>query len=168
MTHQLTGGVGQYGQYRRYYWVSSNVTGYSTPISDAFSNWINTSYIPGVTTSISIYSTSTQSSSSIDIYNQNFSGNTTGMTEFWLYSTQIADPSSQNWGWNKILIDCSDTSVYTTSKKTGLVAHELGHAMGLSHQPNLPSSSIMYNYDDKRTLSHPSSIDCNNINHIYG
>lgn len=166
---KLNGGVGQYGQYRRYYWVSSNVdSNYSTPISNAFTNWVNTTSNPGVTTSISIYSTSTQSQSSIDIYDQSFSGNTTGMTEFWMYSNKITDPSSQNWGWNKILIDCSSTSSYTTSKKTGLVAHELGHAMGLSHQPSKASSSIMYNYDDKRALSRPGTVDCNNINHIYG
>lgn len=166
---QLSGGVGQYGQYRRYYWISSNVdSSYTTPILNAFSNWVDTSSNPGVTTSISIYNTSSQSSSSIDIYKQSFSGNTTGMTEFWLYSDEVTDPSSQNWGWNKILINCSLTSSYSTSKKTGLVAHELGHAMGLSHQPKNPSSSIMYNYDDNRALSRPGTVDCNNINHIYG
>ncbi|WP_347992531.1 matrixin family metalloprotease [uncultured Eubacterium sp.] len=61
--------------------------------------------------------------------------------------------------------------------RTGLVGHEIGHAMGLSHQPNKQNSSIMYNYDDRYILSDngntaiernkPAKVDCNNINHIY-
>ncbi len=170
---QLSGGVGRYGNYRRYYWVSSNVTGFATPIANAFDYWVNTSTTPGVTTSISIYETATQSSSSIDIYNYTFptvDGSTvTGLTEFWLYNDNISDPSSQNWGWNKIFLNCTfaTNNSYSSNKKTGLVAHEAGHAMGLSHQPTLSSTSIMYNYDS-RTLYRPGTVDCNNINHIYG
>ncbi len=82
-------------------------------------------------------------------------------------------PSASNWTWGKIYIDQNDTSDYSNRKKTGLVAHEIGHTMGLSHQPNRPTDSIMYNYDDERKFSdgsfrnRPSKRDCNNINHIY-
>mgnify|MGYP000875666519 CR=1 FL=1 len=165
---RLTGGVGQYGKFRRYYWLSSNVSSdYVSTIAAAVSNWVNTTTNPGVTTSISIRQTTTQSSSSFDIYDFSFAGSTTGLTEFWIYSTYINDPSASNWGWTKIFIDCNKTSYYSIFDKTGLVAHELGHAMGLSHQPNLPGISIMYNYDDYRDRDRPGSIDCNNINHIY-
>lgn len=170
---QLSGGVGQYGNFRRYYWVSSGVSGFSTAISNAFYYWVNTSTTPGVTTSISIYETTNQSASSIDIYDQSFpvvNGDTiTGLTEYWLYGSCIYDQSSQNWGWNKIYLNCSfvNNNSYSENKKTGLVAHEAGHAMGLSHQPSMSSTSIMFNTDN-RTLYRPGTVDCNNINHIYG
>lgn len=163
---QLTGGVGQDGAFRRYYFITSSVSSdYISPISTAFSNWVNTSY----PTSISIRQTTSQSDSSFDIYNNAFSGNTSGMTEHWTYSTYIEDPSSSNWGWTKIFIDCAKTSGYSSLDKAGLVGHEAGHAMGLSHQRYYSDGiSIMYNYDDLRDTDKPGSIDCTNINHIYG
>ncbi len=105
---QLTGGVGQYGDFRRYYYLV-NVTGNdASPIEIAVGNWVNTTDNPGVTTSISIRETTTQSNSSFDVYNKAFSGGITGQTEFWTYSNKIDDPSASNWGWTKIFIDCSN------------------------------------------------------------
>ena len=72
-----------------------------------------------------------------------------------------------NNGYKKVLIDCTKTNNYSADVKAALVEHEFGHTFGLSHQPSLKGSSIMYNYDD-RTLSRPGAIDCQNINHIYG
>lgn len=40
--------------------------------------------------------------------------------------------------------------------------------MGLSHQPLMSTASIMYPGDDLRSRDNPGSIDCDNINHIYG
>ena len=49
---QLTGGVGQYGNYRRYYCRRANVDAYwSNYVSFSFDCWVNTS-TPEVTTSI--------------------------------------------------------------------------------------------------------------------
>lgn len=95
-------------------------------------------------------------------------------TEFYSYSTKVADPSAKNWTWNICYIDgvkVTDLD-YSNAQKTGLVAHELGHAMGLSHQPTRKSDSIMYNYDsrcfaDGSARNRPAKRDCNNINHIY-
>ena len=164
---QLSGGVGNYGNYKRYYWFSSSFSHYSSYATTAMDRWIYTTDNPGVTTSISWRNTTTQSSGSIELYEQNLSGDTTGITEFWYYSTELSDWSTQNWGWNKILIDYNDTSSYTYSKKLGLIEHEMGHAFGLAHQP-YNTASIMYPYDDERSGSRPATVDCQNINHIYG
>ncbi len=72
-------------------------------------------------------------------------------------------------GLKSSLIAVINSLSYSDFKKAGLFGHELGHAMGLSHQPDLPyGQSIMYNYDDVRDTDRPCSIDCNNINHVYG
>lgn len=164
----LNGGVGAWGAANRYYWISSGFSnaGYTGYAQQAVSEWVNTTTTPGVMTSISIAQTSTQSSSSFDLYNVSMSSYT-GLTLFYLYSTQVSDPSTQNWGWTEIDIDCADISVYGDARKTGLVAHEFGHAMGLSHQPTLSATSIMYNYDSGRSMFRAASVDCNNINHLY-
>ena len=169
--HKLTGGVGEYGSFRRYYWVDSSVpSSFNTAISDAVNKWVNTTSSPGVTTSISIRKTSVKKDSSFDLYGTVLGGTKTGLTEFWVFDDKETDPSSKNWGWNKIYIDKINTqnpNIYTTTVKSGLVAHEFGHAMGLSHQPSHPTDSIMYNYDNRKQKT-PAKIDCQNINHIYG
>ena len=166
---QLSGGVGQYGSFRRYYWRSGNVDAYwSTYVSSSFDRWVNTSANPGVTTSISFRSTSVKADATIEIMNDVLNGSTTGYTEFYIYSTKIEDPSSRNWGWAIIKYDSGKTQSYSQEQKIGLICHELGHAMGLSHQPEGALTSIMYSYDRGRFLNHPSVIDCNTINHIYG
>lgn len=172
---KLSGGVGNYGNNDRYYWIDSNFSGnYTTRVQNAFKHWVFTSTNPGVTTPISIVQTTQKSASTFDIYKKSLSGNTTGITKFYSDSSSVNDPSSQNWTWVKIQIDQAETSSYGNMQKTGLVAHEIGHAMGLSHQPNNQYDSLMYNYDNGRKFSEngdfrnrPSKRDCNNINHIY-
>lgn len=166
--HKLTGGVGEYGSFRRYYWVDSSMpSSFNSAITDAVNKWVNTTSSPGVTTSISIRKTSVKKDSSFDLYGTNLGANITGLTELWVFDKQIQDPSAQNWGWSKIYINKYNTVNYSTTTKRGLVAHELGHAMGLSHQPGLKYSSLMYNYDSRGRTT-PAKIDCDNINHIYG
>lgn len=171
---KLTSGVGEYGKKKRYFWIDSDFSkNYKEQISNAFKYWTYTSSNPGVTTSISIKKSSLKSDATFEIHKKKLTGNMTGLTEFYSKQKKIEDPSASNWTWGKIYIDQNDTSDYSNRKKTGLVAHEIGHTMGLSHQPNRPTDSIMYNYDDERKFSdgsfrnRPSKRDCNNINHIY-
>ena len=56
-------------------------------------------------------------------------------------------------------------SGYTTAKRQGVAAHELGHAFGLAH--NASSRAILMYPDDSRTVTTPSSDDKAGINAIY-
>lgn len=165
----LNGGVGAYGSANRYYWISPGLSnaGYTTYVQQAVNEWVNTTTVPGVTTAISIAQTSVQGNSSFDLYNTSLGG-PTGRARFYIYSSEIADPSSQNWGWAEIHVDCTvhSNNGYSAGTKRGIVAHEFGHTMGLSHQPSLSTTSIMYNYDS-RSMYRAATVDCNTINHLY-
>jgi hypothetical protein len=167
--YELNGGVGAYGGANRYYWISSGLSsaGYTGYVQQAVNEWVNTTTVPGVTTSISIAQTSVQANSSFDLYNTSLGG-PTGQTKFYIYSTQITDPSTQNWGWTELHLDCTahNNNSYSAGTRRGIVAHEFGHGMGLSHQPSLKTTSIMYNYDD-RSMYRAATVDCNTINHLY-
>lgn len=170
----LVSGVGNYGKSTRYYWIDTKFgKNYTECIKDAFSFWTHTTSNPGVTTPISIHRSTKKSDATFEIRRKSFGSNTTGLTEYYSYSSSVGNPSAKNWTWNICYINESLTKDYSNAKKIGLAEHELGHAMGLSHQPFRPTDSLMYNYDDERKFpngkyrNRPSERDCKNINHIY-
>ncbi len=166
-SYQLTGGVGDYGNYRRYYYVTSSASNYSTTISNAMSSWVNTSTTPGVTTSISWRETSTQSSSVMDIYYGSYYGSgIAAATTFWTYSTNI-NPTTSNWGWGKICLNGSTFANLTAFNRQGTTAHEMGHVFGLD-ETNSDTSSVMCQLGSGRTVNRASASDLRTINSIYG
>jgi len=166
--HILNGGVGQYGANHRYYWVSSSLSsGQQSIVATAVDQWVNTTYTPGVITSISIKKTINQTDSSFDVYKVSLPSGYTGKTNHAYYSNSV-DPNNSNWGWTLLEIDFTQMNSlsYSTPKITGVVSHELGHAMGLAHRTD--TDSVMYLYDTGRVYQRPTASDCHNINHIYG
>jgi hypothetical protein len=178
----LSGGVGNYGYGTRYYYNTPLPAGSAASyIAQAVYEWNYTSNLPGVTTSISIVQTTNQASSSFDILSWDLTpeGNIVGLTKFFTYNTQLYswatnNYSTQNWGWNQILIDWNRmgslgySSTQLPIKTRSLISHEFGHAMGLSHRHNGQTTSIMYPFLDNMAWSSPSPSDLHNINHLYG
>lgn len=54
-----------------------------------------------------------------------------------------------------------------TIQRKVTIAHELGHAFGLSHRNNAPSSIMCQYLGGTRTATYPSYSDCMAINHLY-
>ena len=167
-------GVGNYGKNRRYYYESGFNSTYSKYIADAVSEWVHTSTgYPNVKTSISIRKTTTKKSALFEFIKGYIGSGIGGETRFFLYQKEIFLKSDgslpKNYGWAQCIIAVSELDKYNLSaaQKQATVAHELGHAMGLSHQNNR-RESIMCQYGAGRTATRADAIDCNTINHIYG
>ena len=170
---KMTGGVGNYGSNRRYYWTSGLSATFKGYAASAVSEWVNTSPgYPYVATPISIRETATRSAAMFEFWDATLQYGVLGQTTFWVNNTEIKLNSSgalpQNYGWSLILIS-ADNMVYLSvpaSKRKGTFAHELGHGMGLSHQNNNQYSIMCQDYYD-RIVQRAEAIDCNAINHLY-
>lgn len=168
--YTLNGGVGNYGSANRYYWIDASAFSSSqiSSIISAAQTWVYTSSAIGVTTPISIERTTTQSSSVFDVYKKYLGVNTLGQTEFWTYSTHHALTNGAlftNYGYTKIYINTYESSM-TGKQLQSTIAHEFGHAFGLSHRQTVPSS-IMCQTKYGRTAIRASASDLQTINHLY-
>lgn len=167
----LNGGVGNWGYSTRNFYITPSASSYASIIQDAMDSWIYTTSRLGVSTSISWSRTYTQSSSYMDFYyGQYFSSDFLAGTTFWLYQTQI-DPSAQNWGWGKIQLNQSSTSIggynnLSAYNKQGTAAHEIGHVFGLA-DTNTITSSIMCQLGYGRSVKEPQVCDLVPIQEMY-
>lgn len=166
-SHKQIGGVGDYGNNTKYYYVTSSASNYSTAVDNAMYDWVHTTSRLGITTPISYRRTYTQSSSVMDVYAGYY--NAVPYNSFYAWAEQIVSgnvvgPKTSNWNWTKIKINNNNSSGLTSSEKKGAVAHEMGHCFGLAH--NLLASTLMYKYYDFSILSSQPD-ECNGINYLY-
>ncbi|MCI8360217.1 MAG: matrixin family metalloprotease [Clostridiales bacterium] len=165
--HVLNGGVGSYGNARRYYWIDPSVTnGYAEATRTAAYNWTyTTDQSPWYTTSISFRETSVKSQGTFEIHNERIE-NPTGIasTVRKLYQS-VVDPYTQNWGWAYITLDESKMYYNSYYQNLGTITHEFGHAMGLAHCPD--TGRIMCQLGSGRFVFKPQVYDCQTVNHLY-
>lgn len=163
--HKLTYGVGNYGKDTQHYFITSSASGYASYINTAMSEWVNTTSSMGVTTPISYTKTTTQSSSRMDIYQVSTVNEWWGLTTMYNGSTEV-DPFSSNWAWGKIQLD-ADFSDLSENKRLAVIAHEMGHVMGLAHSDFsnvLMRADIAYN---SSSTSRAQTNDLGGINYLY-
>ena len=167
--HVLNGGVGSYGNARRYYWVHPDINHlYGSQFRTAVNNWVyTTNNYPYCTTSISLRETTTKSSASIEFHNM-YDNHVLAyaVTNLRLYRDYV-DPTAKNWGWaevtsNQYRIEANHMG---NTDIIGTLGHELGHCMGLSHCSNTQRLMSLYEYG--RTTHLPHESDCLTINHLY-
>lgn len=140
-------------------------SGYASYINTAMSEWVNTTSSMGVTTPISYTKTTTQSSSRMDIYQVSTVNEWWGLTTMYNGSTEV-DPFSSNWAWGKIQLD-ADFSDLSENKRLAVIAHEMGHVMGLAHSDFsnvLMRADIAYN---SSSTSRAQTNDLGGINYLY-
>lgn len=167
---KLNGGVGNYGNNSRYYFITPSASQYASHINTAINDWVHTTSSVGVTTPISIKKTSTQKSSVFDFHTE-YIGGVYARAAHMLYQNEINldnTPVSSwtNWGWNKIIFDSNNFNKLSSTNKTGTTAHEIGHALGLAHREN-NTRSIMCSLKNGRTVSKCTAVDLNTINQLY-
>lgn len=153
----LTGGVGDWGHTRRYYWIDSSASSSTTYISNAYSSWINTSHI--LSTPISWRQTTTKTDGTVEFYGYNARDGANGYTTFWRYSSSV-NPRNENWGWCKVYYNYA----YNAGQST--FAHEIGHTMGLDEN-NTNRYRIMCQAAYGRSVSSPQYDDLAGINAKY-
>ena len=88
-----------------------------------------------------------------------------GVTTMYNGSTED-DPFSSNWAWGKIQLD-ADFSDLSENKRLAVIAHEMGHVMGLAHSDFsnvLMRADIAYN---SSSTSRAQTNDLGGINYLY-
>jgi hypothetical protein len=149
--HRLT-----YGVVNQQYWIDSSASSLSG-INTAFSRWNATS------TPASWSHTTVQANSHIDTYLTSTVHSWWGITDFYVSTTQLSVPPTQNWWWAKIRLDGDWANC---PNKTGVIGHEIGHAMGLAHvdggNPRLMRTDIA-----NLSTNTPWPDDVAGINHLY-
>ena len=88
-----------------------------------------------------------------------------GVTTMYNGSTEV-DPFSSNWAWGKIQLD-ADFSYLSENKRLAVIAHEMGHVMGVAHSDFsnvLMRADIAYN---SSSTSRAQTNDLGGINYLY-
>ena len=88
-----------------------------------------------------------------------------GVTTMYNGSTEV-DPFSSSWAWGKIQLD-ADFSDLSENKRLAVIAHEMGHVMGVAHSDFsnvLMRADIAYN---SSSTSRAQTNDLGGINYLY-
>lgn len=164
---KLIGGVVDYGNHIRRYWVDSSASGFDTLIGNARYDWVNTSSI--LTTPIYIRKATQQSSSVFDIYyTQAYPSGIGILAESLFYDSSnnnISGTPSADYKWTEIILNGTNFFNLSTFNQQGTISHEFGHCMGLAHSTD--TGRIMTQLGNGRTVNSPAYDDLDTINHLY-
>lgn len=160
--HKMIGGVGQYGNYRRYYYILNSASSHKGKIETAINDWVYNS----ITTSLSFRETSNRENSVMDIMKVE-NGGSSGVlawTEFYKSGSSVS-PSNQDWKYTYIKLYKPNFKSENCNIK-GTIAHEMGHCFGLAHNNSKPDS-IMCQTAYGRSVNKAQKCDLKGINHLY-
>ena len=150
------------------YYVDSSASGYTSSINDAAYNWENTGfgwnpiYMHAVASNYATHIDFYGATPSTDSY---LTSGLAGYASFWnsnstLVCTKISEPS-YNYFYTEVILNTNNSGSYDyrTAK------HEMGHALGLSH--NVSHYSIMHPSLSGMYVSTVQQDDHDTINYLY-
>lgn len=159
--HHLT-----YGVTGQKFYLDSTAISRTNAIAQAVNVWNATS------TPISYARTYTQSQSRMDFHENSSSGYAfCATTRVFIDTTDVTSQAdTTNWWWARVYIDptidvASLCGTQTTVHRGSIVAHEMGHGMGLAHTSN--AATLMYNGQAGTAVYKPAADDIAGINHLY-
>ena len=183
--HRLVGGVGNAGQRR--YWVAQSAVNADLvrSITQAEANW--EAGVSGISNPINFARTTTQSSANVEFHYYNCYGDVQdapGVTYFYNANQSPADALTTNWSHARIVLNSDSRSpfnMYSYAYREATIAHEWGHAMGLTHPYEIlgtngnrwrnyitstPTDRVMMPRTHRSTLL-PSFLDLKFIERLY-
>lgn len=131
---------------------------YAGNVTSAAKSWTNSS--AGIT--LNFVPSTTTTPPKIYLYDGTANTDILAYTIFVSGSSNI-DPRSDDWSVSDIYIN---TTKPTSSITSGIIAHELGHAIGLDHR-DADSGSLMYTKVSTSKKQTPAAIDIENVKHLY-
>jgi hypothetical protein len=140
----------------------------NTDIPNSVDKWVNTTSI--LWTPLWMQRTSTQSVSQMDFYSvywiPDMYGNTTLGQATHYVNNVVQDPRYTDWYWAKIEINSySNFSKHKSVEATS--SHEIGHALGLAHQNDTPSSILAQDWARTTSVIRASKTDLQNLVNLY-
>jgi hypothetical protein len=159
--HRLWSGVGDYGYNNQYYYVDGSAGAYLGTATAAMDDWIYTTERTGITTPISFLRTTYRPASIIDVFQINYVAPWWGFTTHYNGDAEI-EPTDGNWSWTLVQLDGAFAQC---RNQQGVIAHEMGHALGLAHVDTM--SSVMYVDIAYTSVTAAVADDLYGINHLY-
>ncbi|MGW3494781.1 matrixin family metalloprotease [Streptomyces sp. NPDC001020] len=154
----------KYGINGEYYWLDSTAkNSHPSAIPAGVAHWNNTT-----DTKVWYVDTLDKSKSRLDFYRRSTSSNSYCAVTAMYVDTATVNPSNTNWVWAKVTIDpllANASACGPDTHRDGIIAHEVGHAMGLAHNSN--SSSLMNTYISSTSVDAPIKDDRDGINYLY-
>lgn len=157
-----------YGVSGQKYWISDGAASFAgTAINSSVSLWNATS------TPVSYSRTTTKSASRLDWYHVTTDDGFCAVTRMFVNTTNVNGATgapTSNWWWAKVNIRTifHDTDLCgPTNHRPAVLAHEMGHAMGLAHAPGSVLMNAHIAWSDFYGINAPRADDIAGIKHLY-
>lgn len=151
-----------------WYYVDSSVSSYYTYlISRGADNWVHTGV--GYNKLYPLTKTTNKTLSAVDFYSKSLPYNTLGTTTMYKRvngNAVVVNPENENWLFAEIVLDENQLNTFEERLRLVCIVHELGHAWGLAHNPNV--YSVMWpNTDMDSSVTGVMAIDNETFNYLY-